>query len=66
MVGVDSQEPKIPERSAAERLRQEPDEPTSPELEDHQVVDLPAREALSIVNPSMELPVGTIAAAGLL
>jgi len=41
-------------------------EATAEEIEAQQVIELPDREAITIVNASVALPVGTSAGAGLL
>jgi len=53
----DSRKRDIPEKQP---------EATAEEIEAQQVVELPDREAITIVNTNVSLPVGTSAGAGLL
>jgi len=52
--------------SRKREVPQKPPELTEAELQDQQIVELPDREALTIVNTNVTLPVGASAGAGLL
>jgi len=54
------------DRRELQPVEQPTEELTLDDLEQEQIVQLPEREAISVVNGSLALPIGTAASAGLL